>query len=73
MPIQTVPGNMIGIAQTTASIAINPGALIWEVPQTGLSSSYCITTGTNAITKSPFNIANGATLTVPNGSYWVVI
>lgn len=73
MPIQTVPTNMLGIAQTTGTaVAINPGAVIYEQP-TSLTASYCITTGTNAITKSPFNIANGVTLTVPNGSYWVVI
>jgi len=74
MPIQTVPANMIGIAPTTSSVAvaINPGAVIYEQPTT-LTANYCITTGTNAITKSPFKINNGITLTVPNGSYWVVI
>jgi hypothetical protein len=74
MPIQQVPANMIGISQTTASqaVAINPGAVIYEQPTT-LTASYCITTGTNAITKSPFKIADGKTLTVPDGSYWVVI
>ena len=73
MPIQTVPTNMIGISQTTGtSVAFNPGAVIYEQPTT-LTASYCITTGTNAITKSPFKIADGVTLTVPNDSYWVVI
>jgi hypothetical protein len=73
MPIQTVPANMIGISQTTGTVVgLNPGAVIYET-SLRLTTSYCITTGTNAITKSPFNIANGVTLTVPNGSYWVVI
>lgn len=73
MPIQQVPTNMIGIAQTTGiPVAINPGAVIYEQPTT-LTANYCITTGTNAITKSPFKINDGVTLTVPNGSYWVVI
>ena len=73
MPIQTIPAQMIGTTQnTTATVAINPGVAIYEQPNT-LSASYCITTGTNAITKSPFNIANNVVLTVPNGSTWVVI
>jgi hypothetical protein len=73
MAIQTIPPQMIGITQnSTGTVAINPGVVIYEQATT-LTNSYCITTGTNAITKSPFNIANGVTLTVPNGSTWVVI
>jgi hypothetical protein len=73
MPIQTIPAQMIGITQnTTVTVAINPGAVIYEQPTT-LTASYCITTGTNAITKSPFKIADGVTLTVPDGTYWAVI
>jgi hypothetical protein len=72
MAIQTVPANMIGNTQPNNTVAITPGVPIYEQPTT-LNSSYCITTGTNAITKSPFKIADGNTLTVPDGSYWVVI
>ena len=72
MAIQTVPNNMIGTTQPTNIVAMNPGVPIIEQPTT-LSANYCITTGTNAITKSPFNIANNVVLTVPNGSTWVVI
>jgi hypothetical protein len=72
MPIQTVPNTMIGSTQPTNTVAMNPGVPIIEQP-TSLAVNYCITTGTNAITKGPFNIANNVTLTVPNGSYWVVI
>ena len=72
MPIQTVPANMIGSTLPTVTVAMNPGVAIYEQPTT-LTASYCITTGTNAITKSPFNIADNVTLTVPNGSTWVVI
>jgi hypothetical protein len=72
MPIQTVPANMIGNTQPNNTVAITPGVAIYEAPQ-GISTSYCITTGTNAITKGPFVVPNGATFTVPNGSYWVVI
>ena len=72
MPIQTIPSQMIGATAVNNVVAITPGVPIYEQPTT-LNSSYCITTGTNAITKSPFKIADGMTLTVPNGSYWVVI
>jgi hypothetical protein len=72
MAIQTVPNNMIGTTLPSSSVSMNPGVPIIEQPTT-LTASYCITTGTNAITKSPFKIADGKTLTVPDGSYWVVI
>ena len=72
MAIQTVPASMIGSTLPTSAVSMNLGVPIIEQPSS-LTASYCITTGTNAITKSPFNIANGVTLTVPNGSTWVVI
>ena len=72
MPIQTIPANMIGSTLPASLVSMNPGVPIIEQPTT-LSSNYCITTGTNAITKSPFKIANNVVLTVPNGSTWVVI
>jgi hypothetical protein len=72
MPIQTVPANMIGNTQPNNTVAMNAGVAIYESPP-GISTSYCITTGTNAITKGPFSVPNGATFTVPNGSYWVVL
>ena len=63
---------MIGNTQPSNTVAMNAGVAIYEVP-TGISASYCITTGTNAIVKGPFNVPNGAIFTVPNGSYWVVL
>jgi len=72
MAIQTVPANMIGATLVNNTVAVTPGVVIYEQATT-LNTSYCITTGTNAITKSPFNIANGVILTVPNGSTWAVI
>jgi hypothetical protein len=72
MAIQTIPSQMIGATLVNNVVAITPGVPIYEQPTT-LNSSYCITTGTSAITKSPFKIADGKTLTVPDGSYWVVI
>ena len=72
MPIQTVPANMIGLTQPNNISAMNPGVPIIEQPTT-LTVNYCITTGTNAITKGPFKIADTVILTVPNNSTWVVI
>jgi hypothetical protein len=70
--IQTVPANMIGATQPTNTVSLNAGVAIFEQATT-LSKSYCITTGTNAISKSPFTLSDGVVLTVPDGSSWAVI
>lgn len=38
-----------------------------------VTTSYSITTNKNAITAGPISIANGVTVTVPNGSTWTVV
>ena len=38
-----------------------------------VNTSYTITTDKNAITGGPINVANGVTITVPDGSTWTVI
>ena len=43
-----------------------------EVDQT-VSTSYTLSTGKNAVTAGPLEIANGATLTVPSGSNLVIV
>lgn len=40
---------------------------------TSITSSYTITTNKNAMTAGPVTIANGVTVTVPNGSAWSII
>lgn len=40
---------------------------------TTITADYTITTGKNAMTAGPVSIANGVTVTVPNGSVWTVI
>lgn len=37
-----------------------------------IAYDYTITTGRNALTAGPVAIANGNTVTIPNGSYWTV-
>ena len=43
-----------------------------EVDQT-VSTSYTLSTGKNAVTAGPLEIANGVTLTVPSGSNLVIV
>lgn len=38
-----------------------------------LTANYTITTNKNAITAGPINIADGVTITVPDGSTWTVV
>lgn len=56
-------------ATPTASAAAGG---FWENDIT-LSTNYTITTNKNAMTAGPITIANGVTITVPNGSTWTVV
>ena len=38
-----------------------------------VTTSYSITTGRNAMTAGPINVASGATVTVNSGSVWSVV
>lgn len=54
---------------------ISPGAnagVFWENSQT-VSASYSITANKNAGTFGPVAIANGVTVTVPDGSRWLIL
>lgn len=44
----------------------------WENDIT-ISTNYTITTNKNAMTAGPVTVANGVTITVPNGSTWTVV
>lgn len=46
--------------------------VFYENSQT-LTTSYTITTGKSAVTVGPLTIANGAAVTVPTGSRWVIL
>lgn len=38
-----------------------------------VTANYTITTNKNAITAGPLTIANGVTVTIPNGSVWTIV
>ena len=38
-----------------------------------ISANYSITSGNNAMTAGPISINSGVTVTVPTGSYWVIV
>ena len=38
-----------------------------------ISSSYTITTGKNAMSAGPITMADGVTVTIPDGSTWTVV
>jgi hypothetical protein len=48
------------------------GGFLYE-NDTILNQDYTITTNKNAMSAGPVNIANGVTLTVPNGSTYTVV
>jgi hypothetical protein len=71
MPITTIPATMFGNTQ------LNPNGMTLGVPiienSQAINTSYCISTGTNAVSAGPITIASGVILTVPVGSVWKVI
>ena len=48
------------------------GGSIVEMPGT-ISANYSITSGSNGMSAGPISVANGVTVTVPNGSTWVIV
>ena len=69
MPLTKVQSAMIGGG---SSIAFAPGVPIYENTQT-ISSNYTIPTGSSAMSVGPITIASGASVTIPNGSRWVIL
>jgi len=64
----------VDISNSLPKIATGGGtdSVFFENGQT-VTTSYSISTGKNAITAGPINIQNGATVTIPSGSTWVVV
>jgi hypothetical protein len=48
------------------------GGAIYENSQT-ISASYTLTTNKNGLSAGPLSIADGITVTIPNGSTWVIL
>lgn len=68
--LKTINGNSIlGTGDIVTGAASD---LFWENAQT-VSANYTITTNKNAGTFGPVTIANGVTVTVPNGSVWTIV
>ena len=60
----------------TGSAGVNAGAMangvIWET-YTQVDGSYTLTSGKNGMSVGPVVVANGASVTVPDGQRWVII
>jgi 5-enolpyruvylshikimate-3-phosphate synthase len=59
-------------ATTTGTVQFEGGQPIIEYQQ-AITSSYTITSGTNALSVGPITVNTGVTVTVPNGSRWVIV
>ena len=54
--------------------AVGGGTDNWAVEHDNtISTSYTINTGKNVISAGPLTVNNGATVTVPSGSNWVIV
>ena len=51
--------------------AASAGGVVYENGQT-ITSNYTMTTGNNGESAGPITIADGVTVTIPDGSYWVI-
>jgi hypothetical protein len=51
---------------------IYAGGVVYENGQT-ISSNYTMTTGNNGMSSGPVTVATGVTVTIPNGSRWVIV
>ena len=71
MALTTVQAGIIGGSQQNQG-AMNAGVPIIENTAT-VSVSYCITTGSNAMSAGPIVFTNNATVTIPNNSVWTII
>lgn len=71
MPISTIPAVMIGNTQLNPN-GMTIGVSIIENAQ-AINSSYCISTGSNAMSSGPITIADGVIVVVPDGSVWTVV
>jgi hypothetical protein len=72
MALTTIPSGLVGTIATTDRNAFSPEVPIYENLQT-ITASYVITTGSNAMSAGPITIADGVTVTIPDGSAWTVV
>ena len=66
----------VGIGDTTPSTKLDvagvTSSVFYENPTT-ITTSYTITTGSNAMAAGPITIASGVTVTIPSGSVWTIV
>jgi hypothetical protein len=73
MALTTVPAALIGTGPATAdNQAFTSETPIYENVQT-VSANYCITTGSNAMSAGPITVADGISVTIPDGSAWTIV
>lgn len=72
--IKTINGNsVLGAGNVTVGATGGSGnSVFWENDQI-VSSNYTITAGRNAGTFGPVTVANGVTVTIPDGSVWTIV
>ena len=71
----TSTGTVDASAYTQGGQPLEAGAkegIFWENSQT-ITSNYTITSGKNAGTFGPVTIADGVTVTIPDGSTWTIV
>ena len=75
-------GNTFAVAGGKVDISIAGGAggavgagtdKVFYENDIGVSQSYTITSGKNAMSAGPITLANGVVVTIPNGSTWSVV
>jgi hypothetical protein len=73
MPLTKPQATILGGDTLSISpIAFNPGVPIIE-NSTIINSSYCVTTGSNALSTGPLTVTVGTNVTVPTGSVWTIV
>jgi hypothetical protein len=72
MALTQVQAGLIGNSPPTSLNSINVGVPIVENNPT-ISTSYAITTGTNAMSAGPITVADGVVITVTDGSVWTIV
>jgi hypothetical protein len=73
MALSQIPSRMLGNSQLGANTnSTNVGVPIIENSPT-ISTSYSISTGSNALSAGPITIADGITVVIPDGSVWTIL
>ena len=60
------------ISGGTGAVGGGTDRVFFQNDQT-ITTDYTITTNKNAVTAGPVTINNGVTVTIPSGSYWVIV